>query len=96
MSEKPTPETDAAIDADGKYLHGEIVGGAPDEIMYVPSDFARRLERERDEAREALRECYHLLARYREGVPLGHQPHMIAHEADEALDRARTHRSRYA
>lgn len=28
-----------------------------------------------------------LLARYRDETPLGHQPHMIAHEADEALGR---------
>lgn len=26
-----------------------------------------------------------LLARYRDETPLGHQPHMIAHQADEAL-----------
>jgi hypothetical protein len=29
-----------------------------------------------------------LLARYRDETPLGHQPHMIAHQADEALGRA--------
>ena len=29
-----------------------------------------------------------LLARYRDETPLGHQPHMIAHEADAALGRA--------
>lgn len=28
-----------------------------------------------------------LLARYREETPLGHQPHMIAHEVDKALGR---------
>ena len=28
-----------------------------------------------------------LLARYRDETPLGHQPHMIAHEADAALGR---------
>ena len=28
-----------------------------------------------------------LLARYRDETPLGNQPHMIAHEADEALAR---------
>ncbi len=29
-----------------------------------------------------------LLARYRDETPLGHQPHMIAHQTDEALGRA--------
>ncbi len=29
-----------------------------------------------------------LLARYRDETPLGHQPHMISHQADEALGRA--------
>ena len=29
-----------------------------------------------------------LLARYRDETPLGNQPHMIAHQADEALGRA--------
>lgn len=29
-----------------------------------------------------------LLARYRNETPLGHQPHMIAHEVDEALREA--------
>jgi hypothetical protein len=29
-----------------------------------------------------------LLARYRDETPIGHQPHMIAHQADEALGRA--------
>lgn len=30
-------------------------------------------------------ELRRLLARYRDETPLGHQPHMIAHQADEAL-----------
>ena len=29
-----------------------------------------------------------LLVRYRDEVPLGHQPHMLAHLVDEALGRA--------
>ena len=32
-------------------------------------------------------ELRRLLARYRDETPLGHQPHMIAHQADEALGR---------
>ena len=31
-------------------------------------------------------ELRRLLTRYRNETPLGHQPHMIAHEADKALD----------
>ena len=42
MKELPTPETDAAAEAVGM---GHFM---------VDSDFARKLERERDEAREAL------------------------------------------
>ena len=32
-------------------------------------------------------ELKRLLARYRDETPLGHQPHMIAHQADAALNR---------
>lgn len=42
MSERPTPETDART-------YVPSLGGAT-----VPAEFARQLERERDEAREAL------------------------------------------
>ena len=38
--------------------------------------------------RKELRRLKALLARYRDETPLGHQPHMIAHQADEALGRA--------
>ena len=47
MSDRPTPETDAL---DGKPTWQENVI----EKGFVPADHARRLERERDEAREAL------------------------------------------
>ena len=53
MSDTPTPETDKAEDYD-PMVEGEW-------HWIVPSSFARRLERERDEARrerdEALKEC---------------------------------------
>ena len=42
---------------------------------------AERLVRERDEAIELLR-------RYREEVPIGHQPHMICHLVDAVVWRA--------
>lgn len=40
MEDKPTPETDAA----NKYIVGDL---------YVPAEFARKMERERDELRQA-------------------------------------------
>ena len=44
MNNRPTPETDALIS----------VGLENADRECVPADFARKLERERDEAREAL------------------------------------------
>lgn len=54
MNERPTPETDANIWAS---ISGCIRGqhGEPIERCYVPADFARKLEMERDEARDELR-----------------------------------------
>ena len=45
MIDRPTPETDAEIDAE------MLCACYPNE--YVDAEFARKLERERDEAREA-------------------------------------------
>lgn len=45
MSERPTPETDAEIDRE--------MTSACYPRLYVSGEFARKLERERDEAREA-------------------------------------------
>ena len=42
-----------------------------------------------DELRKTMAENVRLralLKRYRTETPLGHQPHMIAHEVDEVLD----------
>ena len=47
MSERPTPETDAEV----IICHGIPDGFNPPERSYTSSKFARRLERERDEAR---------------------------------------------
>lgn len=54
MSERPTPETDAETMQD-KYDHVDSDLGpfAPSDT--VTAEFARKLERERDEAREFLR-----------------------------------------
>lgn len=52
------------------------------------AEFARTLlaEHERAEKAEArVRALEVLLMRYRNETPLGHQPHMIANEVDEAL-----------
>lgn len=56
MSDRPTPETDDqpwinAINEDGY------------QVPCVDIEFARRLERERDEAREVLRELYFAVQR---------------------------------
>ena len=50
MSETPTPETDKAEDSD-PMVEGEWQ-------WIVPSSFARRLERERDEARTIAKMAY--------------------------------------
>ena len=54
MNERPTPETDTETMRD-EYDHVDSDFGpfAPSDT--VPADFARRLERERDEARELAR-----------------------------------------
>jgi len=46
MSERPTPETDAEV----IICHGIPDGFNPPKRSYVTSKFARKLERERDEA----------------------------------------------
>ena len=57
MSERPTPETDAEV----IICHGIPNGFNLPERSYVSSKFARKLERERDEARE---EAAHWKAEY--------------------------------
>jgi hypothetical protein len=51
VNDKPTPETDAEINIE------MTCACYPNE--YVSGDFARKLERERDEAREALQYIAH-------------------------------------
>ena len=36
---------------------------------------------------EAMKQARQIIWRYRHETPLGNQPHMIAHEADEAIER---------
>ena len=48
MSDRPTPETDAFS------VSFKSIDDQAGKKKWVPADFASRLERERDEAREAL------------------------------------------
>lgn len=73
MNERPTPETDAALlNSDCTYNcgHGfykdakQVAWG--NEGIVVLADFARKLERERDEAREDLAEERHAWEKERE------------------------------
>ena len=57
MSERATPETDQSAESAGEFYHGAQV------VLVV---FARRLERERDEARELARELLDALENCRE------------------------------
>ena len=57
------------------------IRGVTDARVAEAQTDAAELARLRTENAELRR----LLARYRDETPLGHQPHMIAHQADEAL-----------
>lgn len=62
MNERPTPETDAETMRD-EYNHADSDFGpfAPSDT--VPADFAKRLERERDEARGQVKELIYIASR---------------------------------
>ncbi len=64
-------------------LAGTAIRAAADVRVAEAKADAEELARLRTENGELRR----LLARYRDETPLGHQPHMIAHQADEALGR---------
>ena len=51
MNNRPTPETDAELNL--YFRHGEA-----HQVSVAWIEFARKLERERDEAREALRQIW--------------------------------------
>lgn len=68
--------------------------GIPTEQMeiepYIGSisyNMRMQAEKQRDELAVSVRRLHILLARYRDEVPLGHQPHMIAHLVDAELGR---------
>lgn len=58
--------------------------GSPEEIIWL-----RGFEAGVIQMRQDTSELRRLLARYRDETPLGHQPHMIAHEADAVLGRTK-------
>ena len=64
-------------------LAGTALRAAADVRVAEAKTDAEELARLRTENGELRR----LLARYRDETPLGNQPHMIAHQADEALGR---------
>jgi len=76
MSEQPTPETDAA----------ERMAYAQEYM--VPTDFARKLERERDEAREDLNNIRINLGEDADGFTLLHAVCALQNERDEARELA--------
>lgn len=64
-------------------LVGTVVRAAADARVTEAKTDADQLARLRSENAELLK----LLARYRDETPIGNQPNMIAHQADEALGR---------
>lgn len=60
MSDRPTPETDAACWRSGLQGHGTVDDCDP-ELCHA--DFARKLERERDEAQRACQLAHDRLLR---------------------------------
>ena len=76
MNNRPTPETDAAASP-----HIGFYSGAT-----VTANFARRLERERDEAREELYDIRLNLGEDAEGYTLIHAVCVLQQERDEARE----------
>jgi hypothetical protein len=62
MSERPTPETDACAKSIDQSNFEDSWKDDFEEFAWVPADFARQLERERDEAKQQLRIAVGLLS----------------------------------
>jgi predicted Zn-dependent protease len=77
MSARPTPETDSE-------QHEGLLRTNPIPMQVVTANFARRLERERDEAREELRDIRLNLGADAEGYTLLHAVCALQNERDEA------------
>lgn len=65
MNERPTPETDEQINGKPCTRFAIMAGDSLRDAL-VPSEFARKLERERDEARKDLAEERHAWEKERE------------------------------
>jgi len=68
-------------------LLAELVGTALRAAADVQVAEARTDAKQLDQLRTENAELRRLLTRYRDETPTGHQPHMIAHQADDALGR---------
>ena len=81
MNERPTPETDAE--------HAKFAMGG------FTLDFCRKLERERDEARDELRDIRLNLGADAEGYTLLHAVCIIQNERDEAREIIRRAKTKF-
>lgn len=68
-------------------LAGTVVRAAADVRVAEAKIAAVELELELARLRTETANLRRLLARYRDETPLGHQPHMIAHQVEDALGR---------
>lgn len=69
-------------------LQDNVICRAFEDRTIESGELALRLSGERKDAAAEIERLRALLARYRDETPPGHQPHMIAAEADRALGRA--------
>ena len=76
MNDRPTPETDAEV----IICHGIPDGFNPPERSYTSSKFARKLERERDEARDIGEKLS------KQGLEMMDENRTIKRERDEARE----------
>lgn len=74
-----------------KWQRDELLTAAPKPKEEMSTENAdkqiEQLEAEVERNRAAIDELVRLLSRYRNETPLGNQPHMIAHEADTAIEK---------
>jgi quinol monooxygenase YgiN len=87
MSDRPTPETDAAIKEQSEWKL-PFVSATMDSVTYdgPVASFCRRIERERDEAREELHDIRLNLGADAEGYTLLHAVCVLQQERDEARE----------
>ena len=86
MSDTPTPETDAEMFYAARWADTKF----KEERRCVSYDFARRLERERDEARKEISEIKEYLWPNQTGLPNEHRNALVAIRArDQLMQRQR-------